>query len=304
MKSALEPLTCRSCGAPVPLGEADEVVCPSCGGRQPLTEAYRQFRDARRLSSTDAAALDALGAEISRPNPAWKRAAVILGYTVGGLTLLVLAVGALVGLISGFVAAAKAEAGDTISGIIIVICTAAVGLISVPFVGETLVVAWQRGDFDLGYALATGLSPQYDIDLQVGATLYLLSIVPIALALRTQIGLKAVDDLRRKLAAVPAPKGGALGCRSCGAPLDVTAGALAARCVYCQADNLVTVSAQVAAGAEAATRDVHDGLREALAAHVEAQRSDRVTMWAMILLGPLIAPILCLGGLLLHAVVS
>ena len=37
---------------------------------------------------------------------------------------------------------------------------------------------------------------------------------------------------------------------------------------------------------------------------IGARHGLRVTMWAMILLGPLIAPILCLGGLLLHAVVS
>lgn len=304
MGPALEPLTCRSCGAPVPLGEGDEVVCPSCSARQPLSEAYRKFRDARRLSTEDARALDALCADISRPTPVWKRGAVVVGFTVGTITLVILAIGALVGVVVGFLAAAKTEAGDTVSAIIVVICGAACGLISVPFVGELVVVAWQRGDFDLGYAMATGLDPQWNIDIGVGAVLYVFSIVPIALALRTQEGLKAVDGLRAKLAAVPGVKGGALGCRSCGAPLDVADGALAARCLYCATDSLVSVSSQVAARAQASARDLHEGLRGALAAHVEAQKSDRATMWAMIALGPLLTPLICLGGLLLHTIVS
>ena len=304
MGTALEPLTCRACGAPVPLGEGDEVVCPSCSERQPLTEAYRQFRDARRLSAEAARALDTLCADISRPTPGWKRGAVVVGFTVGTITLVILAIGALVGVVVGFLAAAKADAGDTIGGIIVVICGTACGLISVPFVGELVVVAWQHGDFDMGYALATGMNPQWNIDIGVGAVLYLFSIVPIALALRTKEGLRAVEELRRKLAAVPAVKGGALGCRRCGAPLDVAAGALAARCLYCATDNLVSVSSQVAARAESSARDVHEGLKEALAAHVATQKSDRATMWAMIVLGPLLAPLICLGGSLLHNIVS
>jgi hypothetical protein len=106
----LEPLTCTTCRAPVPLGDGDDVRCPSCESQQPLPVAYREFRDARKLSDEDARTLDGLCEAIAAPAPAWKEVAIFIGYGVGALTLVVLAIGALVGAVAGFAAAAKLEA--------------------------------------------------------------------------------------------------------------------------------------------------------------------------------------------------
>jgi LSD1 subclass zinc finger protein len=301
--TALQPLLCQSCRAPVPLGETDEATCPSCNARQPLPDAYRELRAAKKLSAEDAKALDALCAEVGRPDPGWKVAAMFLGFTVGILTLVVLAIGAVVGAVFGFLAAAKVDAGETIGAIIIVVCAAGCGLISVPFVGELVVQGVARSSFDAAYALATAESTQFEIDLKVGAVLYLLSIVPIALALRTKVKLDKAEALRSQLAARPT-QSGALGCRSCGAPLEVTPGAIAARCLYCQTDNLVAVSVKAAKEERLKARKRHGGVKELLDAHRENQRSDRVSMWAMLALGPLIAPIICLGGWLLHGLMA
>lgn len=300
---ALEPLKCSTCHAPVPLGEGDEVVCPSCDARQPLPAPYRELREARRLSAEDARALDGLVADVSRPPPAWKRVAVVVGYGVGITTLVIFAIGLIVGVVVGFLGAAKVELGETVGMIIIALCATVFGLVSVPFVGELLVVSVQNGDWDLGVQVASGAVPRLDIDIAVGVVLYLFSVVPIAIAWRTQMSLKKVEELKLRLAAAPAVNG-ARGCRACGAPLDVPAGALAARCVYCSTDNLVSVEGRVAEKQKARARQVHLGVKEVLAEHARLAREDRRTMWQLLLAGPLLTPVVCLGGVLLHVIAS
>lgn len=300
----LEPLTCQSCGAPVPLGEGTEVQCPSCNARQALPEEYRALRDARRLSADDARALDALCADLARPPAAWKRVAVVVGYTVGVLTAVVLAIGALVGAVVGLMGAAKADAGETISAIIIVVCVAGCGLVSVPLVGEFLVLAAHHGDLEVASQLALSATTQLEIDVQVGAALYFFSVVPIALALTTQQKIKGLDALRTQLAAAPAPAGGAEGCRSCGAPLSVAPGAVAARCLYCQTESLVNVSGLLAAREKSKARELHGSVKDALDQRDQTRREDRKNMWALLLAGPLLAPVVALGGVLLHALAS
>lgn len=301
-KQTLKPLTCSTCSAPVPLGEADDVVCPSCGARQPLPGEYRTFRAARRLSAEDAKTLEALAADIGQADPVWKKVLVWVGYAVGGVTCVVLAVGALLGAIAGLVVASKAD-DSTIVTVIVGLCAIAAGLASVPFVGEVLVRALQY-NFDVGYTLATGADTQLEIDLWVGAGLYLLGIVPLGIAWRTQESLKAVNALRAQLSAQPSLKGGALGCRECGAPLTVPEGALAARCVYCGTDNLVAVTRADADVARSKAGKLRRAVREALDAHRETQADDRRTMATVLVLGVFLVPIVCLGGLLLHAVAS
>jgi LSD1 subclass zinc finger protein len=131
--------------------------------------------------------------------------------------------------------------------------------------------------------------------------LYFFSIVPIAIAYRTQENVKAADALRSQLAAKVGAKGGALECRQCRAPLSVQTGVLAARCVYCETDNLVTVTSTEATVAKKKARNTHLAVQEELAAHHRVQAEDRKNMWAMLLAGPLLVPLVMLGGLLLHA---
>jgi LSD1 subclass zinc finger protein len=256
------------------------------------------------MSADDARALDALCADLARPPPAWKRVAVVVGYAIGIVTLVVLAIGAIVGAIAGLVGAAKADAGETISAIIIVVCVAACGLVSVPLVGEFLVLAAHHRDFEQASQLALGGTTQIEIDLWVGAALYFFSVVPIALARTTQEKIKGLDGLRTQLAAAPALSGGAEGCRSCGAPLIVAPGAVAARCLYCQTESLVNVSGRLAARQKTKASELHGGVKQALEQRATTRAEDRKNMWAMLLAGPLLAPVVALGGVLLHAIAS
>ena len=264
-----------------------------------LPEAYRQLRGARRLSTQAAKELDALSAEVARPPAVWKKVAIVVGYAVGGVTLFVLAIGAIVGVIAGFVGAAKADADETIGFLIVAVCTLVCGLVSVPLVGELLVFTIQHGGFEAAQRLVLTEATNFDIDLYVGGALYLFAVVPIALAYTTQVNLKGLDGLRDQLSATTL-KGGAEGCRSCGAPLEVAEGAIAARCIYCGTESLVNVSTRVAARESGKAKELHGSVQEAIAAFEAARAQDRAGMWAMLLLGPLLLPFVALGGFLLH----
>lgn len=278
--------------------------CPSCDASQPLPEAYRELRDARRLSVEAAKELDSLSAEVARPPPAWKSVAIIVGYAVGGLTALILAIGALVGLIAGFVGAAKADAGDTIGMIIIVICTAVCGFVSVPLVGELLVYTIQHGGFEMAQRMVMNGTTNIEIDLAVGAVLYLFAVVPIALAYTTQVKLEGLGQLREQLTAKPLKAGGAVGCRSCGAPLEVATGAIASRCIYCGTESLVNVSKTVAKKEQRKALELHDSVQDSIRIWNFARKEDRKQMWAMLLAGPLLLPLVALGGVVLHLLVD
>lgn len=277
--------------------------CPSCDATQVLPEAYRQLRGAKKLSAQAAKELDALSAEIARPPAAWKKVAIVVGYVVGGITLFVLAIGAIVGVIAGFIGAAKADAGDSIGAIIIGICTLVCGLVSVPLVGELLVFTYQHGGFDAAQRLVLTDATNFDIDLYVGGVLYLFAVVPIALAYTTQVKIKGLEELRGELTATTL-KAGVAGCRSCGAPLDVAEGAIAARCIYCGTESLVNVGTRVAAKARGKAQKLAGSVQEAMAQLTKAREDDRQAMWAMLVLGPLLLPFVALGGFLLHVLNS
>src|SRR4051794_35621888 len=54
VKARLEPFVCAHCGAPQPVGDADVVTCRGCGKASELPDAYRNMREAHRLSASDA----------------------------------------------------------------------------------------------------------------------------------------------------------------------------------------------------------------------------------------------------------
>lgn len=302
--AALEPLTCVTCRAPVPLGQSDEVTCPSCGGKQQLPAEYREFRAARQMSDEDAKQLDALFETIASPPPAWKRSAIVVGYAVGIVTLVVLAIGALVGAVAGFVGVAKMEMDGRLAMVLVAICAVVCGFVSVPFVGELLVFSIAQGNVGDATDLVLGPVSHLEIDLRLGGALYLFCIVPIAVARRTQIDLRSLDALRANLAAQPTLAGGVLGCRACGAPLTVRENAIAARCLYCETESLVRLSSDDVARQQAVTSSLSDGVREAIARHTATLAADRKQMWMMLMAGPLLAPLVALGGITLRALAA
>lgn len=303
--SKLEPLVCARCGAPQPVPDADVVHCAACGATAPLPPPYRMLRDAARMSQTDAAQLDALYADVSRPPSLLQRVAIVVGYGLGVLTLLVFGIGALIGAVLGFLGAAKLEVKDELALGIIVLVAVVCGVMSVPFVGEWIVGFATFRTTDAALDLATGGEVQWPIDAAVAGILYFFSVVPIAIAWRTSENVSAVKELQSKLAAQPpSTPGGACGCRTCGAALTVRPGALGARCIYCGTDNLVAVPEAHAAERKADAGEISKQVRAAVASHEKNRRSDRATMWWMVALGPLLLPLLCGAGWLLHQIVG
>jgi hypothetical protein len=301
----LEPLVCAKCGAPQPVGDGDEVRCTRCGSIAPLPPPYRMLRDAHRMSASDAAQLDALCADIARPPSTLQRVSIVVGYGVGILTLVIFAIGALVGALVGLAGAAKIDAGEKVGAVIVGLAAIVFGVMSVPFVGEWIVGFVTFRTTDDALQLATGADVQFPIDATVAGILYFFSVVPIAIAWRTSENVSAVKELQAKLCAQPpATPGGACGCRVCGAALDVRPGALASRCIYCGTDNLVAVAATVAAKKKEDAGEINKQVQAARAKHDENRRSDRAAMWTLVALGPLLVPLLCGAGWLLHKIVG
>lgn len=304
-QAGLEPLMCERCGAPMPVGPGDETTCLSCGQKARLPESYRVLRDARRLSEDDAAQLRALAADISRPPPRWERAAMIVGYAVGGITVVTMALGALVGAIGGLVAASEVGLGDTVAKIFTVVGALAVGLLAVPFASEWLVALALLHTTGAADQVVSGAAFVFKYDLIAAGVLYFFGVVPIALAVRTQANLDGVLALQGRLAAQPSTeRGGAPCCRHCGGALDVARGALVSRCLYCNSDNLLQVPLAVATAHREQARALDADIRDAVAQRARERADDRTTMWTLLLSGLLLGPFLCGAGYALHTVMG
>lgn len=260
------------------------------------------LRDAHRLSANDAAQLDALYAEVSRPPATWERVAVVVGYTVGIVTLVVMAIGAIIGAIGGAIVGDKAGS-ETLTKILMCLGALVVGFVSVPFAGEWVVAFVTSFDSETATAIATAPKMHVSTDLGVAAALYFLGVLPIALAWRTSQKISGLEELQQKLsAAPPATDGSARACRSCGAPLDVKPGALGTRCVYCGADNLLMVPRADAKKKEEDAKGVDKEVQAAAASFEATKRDDRATMWFLLGAGLLLAPLLCAMGWVLHKI--
>lgn len=231
---------------------------------------------------------------------------MVLGYAIGGITLVVIAIGAVVGLIGGFVVADKLGGGDTIAKIVIGIGVAVCGFVSVPFVGEWF-IAYVTTQLDSA-AAADALGSAHMLwrsDLTVAGVLYFLGVVPVAIAWRTSQSISNLEELQAKLAAQPpATPDGVSACRSCGAPLDVRPGALATRCIYCDAENLLTVPDAYAAKKSEDAKAIDLQVQAAVKKREETKAEDRTTMWTMLGAGLLLAPLVLAGGWLLHAILA
>lgn len=298
--SRLEPLRCGGCGGPLRIGEADVVQCQGCSATTAVPDEYKSLRDARRLSIADAAHLDALYAEVSRPPPRWERVAVFIGYTIGIITLVVMAIGAMIGAVGGAVVSDKVDGGDLGFKIFVSLGAILVGFIAVPFAGEWVIAFATSFDTDAAMSVAAAPKMHLSADLRVAGVLYLLGVVPIALAWRTSQSISGIESLQQKLAAKPAPGPNSATCRSCGAPLEVKAGAVGTRCVYCGADNLLRIPRAAANKEKDDATAIDREVQAAIASFAATKREDRMTTWTILGAGLLLPPLLCGGGWVLH----
>lgn len=296
----LEPLVCANCGAPLAVGDGNETTCAACGHQAALPEPYKLLRDAKRMSDRDATQLAALAADVAKPPPAWKRVAMVVGYIVGGLTVLVMALGAIVGAIGG--AIAGDSLGETGAKFFAIVGAILLGILAVPYAGEVVASTVMLHSSGAAADIINSSSPAYRYDLIAAAILYGFGVIPIALAYRTQGNLKSIVELQGKLAAHATVEGGALCCRHCGAALDVARDAVVTRCLYCGADNLLTVPIETATSNRDDAKQLDASVQDVVAQHERQRAHDVQTAKALVIVGLVIVPYLCVGGYLFHKI--
>lgn len=286
----------------MPLAAGDDVTCPSCGGHQPLPEHYRVVRDARLLSAEADRELQRLSAEVNQPPPVWKRAMVIVGFVVGGITVIVLALGTLLGALFGLFAGSKTSGDNDGAMIFVYLCAAVAALVSVPYVGEFLALSQVHNSLDQVDAVMFGRSSSLlGLDLGIGAFLYAFGVVPIAVAYRSKVKLDGLDAIRAQLTAKPASTGGGWECRRCGAPLTVAEGAIAVPCLYCGTESLVKVDRNAALSQQQRAASAFESVQDAWASVNSARWEERQRMRTLLIYGPLLAPFVALGGVVMRA---
>lgn len=282
VRVTLQPLLCEVCGAAVSLGQEDETRCTHCGATRSVPQDYRRLRDAGALARGDRDALDELYARMTRPPgplaSAWMAAgswATVLA-ALGTLVLTVLLVVAVLvidawkgsGAIPGAVVAAVVEV-----------------VVAVPASFEWLLHTVCGNSFDVADALGpyTGAA--------LGTLVYVLVGVPGSVGWFFEESTEGVAALRREMAATPPPAqpGGPATCRECGAALDVPAGALGSRCLYCRTDNLIFIAAAAVAGAMKSSQTLHRQVSEAVAEHeryriaLRSQLPGRLAVWLFVI---------------------
>lgn len=231
---SVEPLRCPTCGAPVPLGDADIVPCVACGAQVPIPAPLRELRRAEREDRGDRAEAEALYKKLGTPPSALLRAWV---------AVFVLGAGAVVAAMSVIIA---------IGGIFLIFVVVGLELalhgLAGPL-GIDLIDRFGGGWTYAGFATAAlvlGVFPMW-------LTQYLQDSGELRLKLQANLAAKA-----------PQRPGFPSTCRECGAALEVPAGAYGVRCAYCRADNLVLLPAAWLARAGIKREHFHGSILEAV----------------------------------------
>jgi hypothetical protein len=228
----MEVLRCDACGAAVPLAEGATFPCPHCGGAVTPAAAHVALRDAASAAVDARRRAEVLARELTAAGPLLRALGRFVsdgGYLLPAFVLM--GVGAFASMLALFNLQSFGLA------------TLHVDVIDVLRDGEYM-------------ALFVGI-----IAIFVGA-------IPViaAFGLRTASGRARL--LRSLAAKPPARAGESPECRLCGAPLAVTAAdAVAVRCHYCAADNLVAVPADVLAAKITATANVNASIEVAAQEH-------------------------------------
>lgn len=251
---AVDPLQCAACAAPVPLVDGDHGTCPNCGAQYPIPETYRALRDEAAAAARKPEAL-ALAKALGKPPPAIIRMLAVFSST------------AFLFLGMGFFIAA----GVTLS------------IWLMPWLGRHLFHV-------LTYDVLSA-NRQMQLSIVVPFGLLVIGFTVASWARKSGITL---GGLQAALAAAPPAKpGGPKTCRQCGAPLAPAAGALTARCAYCQADNLVELPpgwiATMRAQAKTLTQETKKAAKVWETERRALRRSlrKRFVLWTAVLLVPM-----------------
>lgn len=251
---ALHPLSCPKCGAPVPLGEGDVARCSFCAIDVPVPAEYIALRDDANTRRKDRGELDRLYAAASRPPSLLVRGFAAIGDAVGIAALIG---GGLIilGTIIGVIIREQDLMTTAISAVLMIV-------LAIPAFIETMFHFAAARSYDLYDALGAFSG------VLAGLLVWLLVAAPILISQTCRGALAAIIGLRRRLVAgSPVQPGGPATCRSCGAALDVPAGALGVPCTYCGADNLVAIPDVVATAEHQKSDRLHHDVAAVLQDH-------------------------------------
>lgn len=244
MRPSLAVLGCSGCGAPLALGREDEALCRQCGRRTPIPAEHRALRDAAGFGAQARAEAEAALHGFDRPP---------------GLLLRVVATLAGMPFAAWFI----------VFGVPLFFVDLVLAIYAARFVSEVL--GWPSGSID-------EMSPVL-LTTCMGLVLWGMTIVPTFLAAYGRRRVTARALLMSALAArPPTTPGGPASCRACGAPLEVEAQAVVARCLYCKAENALQVAPQFLTEARASTARVVTTMREAAQRDRDERRSTRAVI--------------------------
>ena len=236
----LKPLVCSKCDAAVPLGTTDTTTCPYCGARVPVPPELVKLRDADEHQRTARAEAAELLTELAQPLPTVVRAFDVLGTIAMRTAIGIAALGFIVGIVVSF------ANGGADSPVLALVFAVFIGLLAVPQAWEYLL---HRLATSMHVDLVDRLGGFWASSL-LGVVIAIVFVLPIVFGARARTLRELHDRLQRQFAGRPPLRpGGPARCRHCDAPLEVAAGALGARCLYCNTDNLIEVTASAAASA-------------------------------------------------------
>lgn len=244
----LEPLSCSSCGAAVPLGDGATFPCPHCSATVSAPKHYLEWRNEKRANLEAEAHLIELHKRLGKtPNPLEIWLSKIQGGCGCG--------GCLASFFVFILGSQLLRAG----------LWAAVGL------------SWLLG-------VAPDPDPDAETSVLVIATIlfpFLVASVLVVLGLGFVRGkVLALAQLQGKLIASPPTHAGGLStCRSCGGPLRSQAGQMCSPCYYCGSQNLVSLDPAWCERLRSHTTQSQESLQEAVALY---DKETRTASWKMV----------------------
>lgn len=268
---AMAPLRCEQCHAPVPiLNDHPVQTCAQCHAACTLPPDHLALFLTRRRTSAQQKEASALYERIGNaPHP-------IIGFAASFAEKVVLPLASvLLSITQVFVRIAVA-----LMELHLIFATLALAPLALLY--WAISIALHSSGRWLGFDALTVFGPIGAWAL-TGAILLTAIALPIAIARHFEELREIRGRLRALLAATPpTSEGGASTCRCCGAALAVAPGDFGARCLYCNADNLVRISATEAAryagNARSVSSSVEDAAEEESVARAKADAAVRLVV--------------------------
>lgn len=278
----------------MPLGDGTSARCPYCAADVAIPKEYLTLRDDDREEVAARKRAAEMIAELAAPLPLPILVFQKLGAAAYYVVCTIIVVAFILGLRFAF-----SEGGG---GLILTLLFAVlIALLAVPLVWEWLLHAVaDRLHVDLVDRLSG-----FGAHLLLGVFVVVFLLVPLALGYYARRMIAVRTKLQQEFASKPSARpGGPATCRHCDAPLDVPAGALGVRCLYCGTDNLVAVSAAVAKATAASANKSSKAIDDAFSEQFEVRYYTKNRLKAVPVLAVLVIPLFGCLGLLTEVVMD